>query len=55
MSAVPERLFSSANITNVDRRNRVQSNTTEAIECLQSWRKLKSGDDVELRLGQLTN
>jgi hypothetical protein len=40
MSAVPERLFSSANITISDRRNRLHSDTTEAIECLKSWRKL---------------
>lgn len=42
MSAAPERLFSSANITISDRRNRLHSDTTEAIECLKSWRKLKS-------------
>jgi hypothetical protein len=50
MSAAPERLFSSANITISDRRNRLHSDTTEAIECLKSWRKLKSSSDVELRL-----
>jgi len=36
MSAAPERLFSSANITISDRRNRFYSNTTEAIECLKT-------------------
>ena len=42
MSAAPERLFSSANITISDRRNRLHSDTTEAIECLKSWRKIQS-------------
>jgi hypothetical protein len=55
MSAAPERLFSSANITISDRRNRLHSDTTEAIECLKSWRKLKSSNDVELRLDQETS
>lgn len=40
MSAAPERLFSSANITISDRRNQIHGETTEAIECLKSWRKL---------------
>jgi hypothetical protein len=35
MSAVPECLFSSANITISDRRNRLYSDTIEAIECLK--------------------
>jgi hypothetical protein len=55
MSAAPERLFSSANITISDRRNRLHGDTTEAIECLKSWRKLKSSNDVELRLDQATS
>jgi hypothetical protein len=55
MSAVPERLFSSANITISDRRNRLHSDTTEAIECLKSWRKLKGSNDAELRLDQATS
>jgi hypothetical protein len=42
MSAAPERLFSSANITISDRRNRLHSDTTEAIECLKSWRKIQA-------------
>ena len=42
MSAAPERLFSSANITISDRRNRLYGDTTEAIECLKSWRKIKT-------------
>ena len=42
MSAAPERLFSSANITISDRRNRLHSDTTEAIECLKSWRKIQT-------------
>jgi hAT family C-terminal dimerisation region len=53
MSAAPERLFSSANITISDRRNRLHGDTTEAIECLKSWRKLKSSDDIKLRLDQV--
>ena len=42
MSAAPERLFSSANMTISDRRNRLHSDTTEAIECLKSWRKIQA-------------
>ena len=42
MSAAPERLFSSAKITISDRRNRLHSDTTEAIECLKSWRKIQT-------------
>jgi hypothetical protein len=57
MSAAPERLFSSANITISDRRNRLHGDTTEAIECLKSWRKIQSiqleSSDVELRLDQV--
>jgi hypothetical protein len=55
MSAAPERLFSLANITISDRCNRLHSDTTEAIECLKSWRKLKSNSDVELMLDQATS
>jgi hypothetical protein len=51
MSAAPERLFSSANITISDRRNRLHGDTTEAIECLKSWRKLKGSNDVEFKVG----
>ena len=40
MLAAPERLFSSANITISDRRNQIHGETTEAIKCLKSWRKL---------------
>jgi hypothetical protein len=59
MSAAPERLFSSANITISDHRNRLHSDTTEAIECLKSWKEiqnieLESGGDVGLRLDQVT-
>ena len=39
MSAALERLFSLANITISDRRNRIHGETTEAIECLKSWRR----------------
>jgi hypothetical protein len=42
ISAAPERLFSSANITISGRRNRLHSDTTEAIECLKSWRKIQT-------------
>jgi hypothetical protein len=60
MSAAHERLFSSANIIISDRRNRLHSDTTEAIECLKSWRKiqnirLESGSEVGLRLDQVTS
>jgi hypothetical protein len=52
MSAAPERLFSSSNITISDRRNRIDIDTVEAIECIKSWRKLKSfnteGSDGEV-------
>ena len=61
MSAAPERLFSSANITISDRRNRLHGDTTEAIECLKSWRKIQSirldsevGSDIRLKLDQVT-
>jgi hypothetical protein len=37
MSAEPERLFSGAGITITDRRNRLQSEAIEALECLKSW------------------
>ena len=39
MSTALERLFSLANITISDRRNRIYGKTTEAIECLKSWRR----------------
>jgi hypothetical protein len=60
MSAAPERLFSSANITISDRRNRLHGDTTEAIECLKSWRKIQDirlelGSEVGLRLDQVTS
>jgi hypothetical protein len=41
MSASIERLFSSANITVSDRRNRLTPNTIEMIESLKSWQKIK--------------
>jgi hypothetical protein len=46
--AIPERLFSLVNITISDRRNRLYKDTTEAIKCLKSWRKIKS---IRLELG----
>jgi hypothetical protein len=41
MSAAPERLFSSANIT-ISQRNHIYGETTESIECLKSWRKTQN-------------
>jgi hAT family protein len=41
MSASIERLFSSANITVSDRRNRLTPDTIEMIESLKSWQKIK--------------
>ena len=41
MSASVERLFSSANITVSDRRNRLSPDTIEMIESLKSWLKIK--------------
>ena len=60
MLAAPKRLFSSSNITISDHRNRLYGDTIEAIECLESWRKIQniqvnSSDDVELRLDQVTS
>ena len=55
MLVAPKRLFSLANITISDRRNRLYADTTEAIECLKSQRKLKSSGDVELMLDQVTS
>jgi hypothetical protein len=49
MSAAPERLFSSSNLTISDRRNRINIDTVEATECLKSWRKLKSFSTEELQ------
>jgi hypothetical protein len=37
MSAEVERLFSSANITIIDCRNRIGVDAVEAIKCLKSW------------------
>ena len=42
ISAVPEHLFSSANITISDHYNRLYRDTTEAIEYLKSWRKIQN-------------
>jgi len=41
MSASIERLFSSANITVSDRRNRLSPDTIEMVESLKSWQKIK--------------
>jgi hypothetical protein len=40
MSASPERLFSAASLTITNRRNRLSSESIEALECLRSWYKL---------------
>jgi hypothetical protein len=45
MSAEPERLFSSAKITITDRRNHLESDIIEALECLKSWYNIPSVDD----------
>jgi hypothetical protein len=37
MSAEPERFFSRTKMTIMDRRNRLESDIIEALECLQSW------------------
>ena len=37
MSSDPERLFSGAKITIVDRRNLLNIDTINALECLKSW------------------
>jgi hypothetical protein len=47
MSAEPERLFSHTKITITDRRNRLGSDTIEALECLQSWLGIR---DQEMEL-----
>jgi hypothetical protein len=44
MSADPERLFSGAKITVLDRRNRLGIYTLGALECLKSWLGIKSFD-----------
>jgi hypothetical protein len=41
MSASIERLFSSANITVSDRRNRLTPDIIEMIESLKSWKKIE--------------
>lgn len=48
MSAEPERLFSSTGYMLNDRRNRLQIETIEAIECLKSWYKLKGNDEIQV-------
>lgn len=44
MSADVERLFSSAGLTLLDRRNRIGTKLLEALECLKSWLKIKEFD-----------
>jgi hypothetical protein len=50
MSAEPERLFSHAKITITDCRNRLGSDTIEALECLRSWLGIKE-QEAELLKG----
>ena len=40
MAADPERLFSSAGYMINDRRNRLNIDTIQALECLKSWYRL---------------
>lgn len=40
-SASPGRLFSAASLTKSNRRNRMSSESIEALECLRSWYKLR--------------
>ena len=47
MSTEPERLFSSAKITILERRSRLGSDIIKALECLRSWLQIK---DVEADL-----
>jgi hypothetical protein len=48
MSAEPGRLFSGAKITITDRRNRLESATIEALECLKSWSGIREWELVDL-------
>ena len=43
MSAGVERLFSQCKIMLTDRRNRLQIDSLQAVECLKSWDKLQLG------------
>jgi hypothetical protein len=51
MSAEPERLFSGAKITITDRRNRLDADTIEALECLKSWFGIRDWETVHLPAG----
>jgi hypothetical protein len=44
MSAEPKRLFLSTKITISDLRSRLESDTIKALECLQSWLKIKDSE-----------
>ena len=41
----PERLFSGAKITILDRQNRLGIFTIEALECLKSWLRIETMED----------
>jgi hypothetical protein len=43
MSAGVERLFSQCKIMLTDRRNRLQIDSLQAVECLKSWDRLQMG------------
>jgi hypothetical protein len=43
MSAGVERLFSQCKIMLTDRRNRLQIDSLQAVECLKSWDRLQLG------------
>lgn len=45
-SAPVERLWSSAQLTMTDRRNRLSIQSVEWLECLKSWRKIESFDMI---------
>lgn len=45
-SASVERLWSSAKLVVTDRRNRLEVETMEMLECLKSWRKIASFDMI---------
>ena len=48
MAAEPERLFSGAKITIIDRRNSLEIEAIEAIECLKSWLRKDSVSWVDV-------
>lgn len=53
MAADPERLFSSAGFMINNRRNRLNIDSIEALECLKSW--YKSGDPTDIERIDIEN